>query len=165
LSIETFRRGRGGPDTEKTERAPTPVGCRLPTRLPSETGLRVCNRVTGHPCKSLSSEKHNISGRAPESALRDLIRISCYAVFASRLGVPALAEPDIHLLSKTPRSPHRRLSLCSLPVPKQFGGSLWSVTSFAQSPTCGIWQPAHRRILMFLFFPYWKRFFTLPPYI
>ena len=36
------------------------------------------------------------------------------------------AEPDIHLLSETPKSPHRRLSLCSLPVPKQTEGSLWS---------------------------------------
>src|SRR5258705_8081973 len=36
------------------------------------------------------------------------------------------AEPDIHLLSKTPKTPHRRLSLCSLPVPKQTEGSLWS---------------------------------------
>jgi len=25
--------------------------------------------------------------------------------------------------------------------------------SFAQSPTGGTWQPAHRMILMFLFFP------------
>jgi hypothetical protein len=33
---------------------------------------------------------------------------------------------DNHLLSETPKSPHRRLSLCSLPVPKQTEGSLWS---------------------------------------
>ena len=106
-----------------------------------------------HPCKSVSSEKRTISGRALESALHDVIRTYPYAVVASRLMVPALAEPDIHLLSKTPRSPHRRLSLCSLPVPKQFGESLWSLMSFAQSPTGGTWQPAHRMILMFLFFP------------
>ena len=105
------------------------------------------------PCKSLSSEKHNIPWRAPEGALRELIRTSPYAVFASRLVVPALAEPDIHLLSKAPRSPHRRLSLCSLPVPKQFVESLRSLISFAQSPNGGTWQPAHRIILMFLFFP------------
>ena len=36
------------------------------------------------------------------------------------------AEPDIHLRSETPKSPHRRLSLCSLPVPKQFEESLGS---------------------------------------
>src|SRR5260370_28329506 len=36
------------------------------------------------------------------------------------------AEPDIYLLSKTPKSPHRRLSLCSLPAPKQTDGSLGS---------------------------------------
>jgi hypothetical protein len=54
------------------------------------------------------------------------------------------AGPDIHLLSKTPKSPHRRLSLCSLPVPKQFGESLGSSISFAQSPNGGTWQPAQR---------------------
>ncbi len=54
------------------------------------------------------------------------------------------AGPDIHLLSKTPKSPHRRLSLCSLPVPKQFRESLRSLTPFAQSPNGGTWQPAHR---------------------
>jgi hypothetical protein len=54
------------------------------------------------------------------------------------------AGPDIHLLSKTPRNPHRRLSLCSLPVPKQFGESLGSLISFAQSANGGTWQPAHR---------------------
>ena len=36
------------------------------------------------------------------------------------------AEPDIHLRSETPKSPHRRLSLCSLPVPKQTEESLGS---------------------------------------
>src|ERR1035438_6124029 len=94
--------------------------------------------------QSLSSEKHKIPVRAPEGALRDLIRTFCYAVFASRLMVPALAEPDIHLLSKAPMSPHRRLSLCSLPVPKQLEASLRSLISFAQSPNGGTWQPAHR---------------------
>ena len=54
------------------------------------------------------------------------------------------AGPDIHLLSKTPKSPPRRLSLCSLPVPKQFEESLGSSFSFAQSPNGGTWQPAHR---------------------
>jgi hypothetical protein len=112
----------------------------------------------------LSREKHKIPGRAQESAQHGVIRTFPSAAVASRLVVPALAEPDIHLLSKTPKSPHRRWSLCSLPVPKQFGESLRSVTSIAQSPTGGTWQPAHRRILMFLFFHYWKRFFTLPPY-
>jgi hypothetical protein len=54
------------------------------------------------------------------------------------------AGPDIHLLSKAPKSPHRRLSLCSLPVPKQFELSLRSLISFAQSPNGGTWQPAQR---------------------
>jgi hypothetical protein len=57
------------------------------------------------------------------------------------------AGPDIHLLSKTLKNPHRRLSLCSLPVPKQSKRAS-GVSSIAQSPTCGTWQPAHRIILM-----------------
>src|ERR1700692_2556895 len=57
--------------------------------------------------------------------------------------VPALAEPDIHLLPQAPKSSCRRLSLCSLPVPKQSEGSLGSVISFAQSANGGTWQSAH----------------------
>jgi hypothetical protein len=104
-------------------------------------GTRASRRL---PCKSVSREKHTISGRARESAQCDVIRTYSYAVVASRLMVPAIAEPDIHLLSKAPGSPHRRLSLCSLPVLKQFVESLRSLFSFAQSPTGGTWQPAHR---------------------
>ena len=55
-----------------------------------------------HLCKSVSSEKHTISGRAQESAQCNVIRTFPSAVFASRLMVSAHAEPDIHLLSKTP---------------------------------------------------------------
>ena len=40
--------------------------------------------------------------------------------------VPALAEPDIHSLSRVVEDLHRRLSMCSLPVLKQFGESLRS---------------------------------------
>jgi len=49
--------------------------------------------------------------------------------------VPALAEPDIHLLSQTGEGRHRRLSLCSLPVLKQSEGSLgsWSPSLSRQS--------------------------------
>jgi len=56
--------------------------------------------------------------------------------------VPAFAEPDIHLLSRAPQGRHRRLSLCSLPVPKQLEGSLRSLISFAQSANSRTWQPA-----------------------
>jgi SnoaL-like polyketide cyclase len=38
---------------------------------------------------------------------------------------------------------HRRLSLCPLPVSKQFGGSLGSLRSVAQSATCKTWQAAY----------------------
>jgi hypothetical protein len=45
---------------------------------------------------------------------------------ASRLVVPAPAGPDIHLLPQAPKSGRRRLSLCSLPVPKQCEESIGS---------------------------------------
>jgi hypothetical protein len=50
---------------------------------------------------------------------------------------------DIHLLPQAPKSYCRRLSLCSLPVPKQSEGSLGSVISSAQSANGGTWQSAH----------------------
>jgi len=65
------------------------------------------------------------------------------ATYASRHRFLRSAEPDIHLLSQTPRSRHRRLSLCSLPVPKQFVESLGSAISFAQSANGRTWQSAH----------------------
>ena len=112
----------------------------MPLRISNWRYFRIADIHVSH----LSRKKHEIPGRALESAQLDLIRTFAYAAFASRLVVPALAEPDIHLLSKTPKSPHRRLSLCSLPVPKQFEESLRSSISFAQSANGGTWQPAHR---------------------
>ena len=80
----------------------------------------------GHPCKSLSTEKHRIFwARSGERAI-SLIRIRGYATVPLGWWFLLSAEPDIHLLSETPKSPHRRLSLCSLPVPKQTEGSLGS---------------------------------------
>jgi hypothetical protein len=80
----------------------------------------------GHPCKSLSTEKHKIFwARSGERAIC-AISIHRYAVVPLGLWFLLSAEPDIHLLSETPKSPHRRLSLCSLPVPKQTDGSLGS---------------------------------------
>ena len=87
------------------------------------TSFRVSD---GHPCKSLSREKHKIFlARSGERAI-GLIRIHRYAVVPLGWWFLLSAEPDIHLLSETPKSPHRRLSLCSLPVPKQTDGSLGS---------------------------------------
>jgi hypothetical protein len=65
------------------------------------------------------------------------------ATYASRHRFLLSAEPDIHLLSQTPKSRHKRLSLCSLPVPKQFVEGLGRLISFAQSATCRTWQSAH----------------------
>ena len=78
-----------------------------------------------------------------KSQLHHRTRIATRSSCLSAGGPCIPAGPDIHLLSKTPKSPHRRLSLCSLPVPKQFEESLRSLISFAQSPIGGTWQPAH----------------------
>ena len=52
--------------------------------------------------------------------------------------VPAFAEPDIHLLPLTREGLRRRLSWCSLPVPKQSVGSLRKVLiSIAHSDRAG----------------------------
>ena len=63
--------------------------------------------------------------------------------------VPAFAEPDIHSLSRAPEGRHRRLSVCSLPVLKQFEESLGSLISVAQSATGRTWQSARCVILCF----------------
>jgi len=63
--------------------------------------------------------------------------------------VPAFAEPDIHSLSRAPEGRHRRLSLCSLPVLKQFEESLGSLISVAQSANGRTWQPARCVIPLF----------------
>jgi hypothetical protein len=63
----------------------------------------------------------------------------------SRLLVPALCRTGHPLLSETSKSLHRRLSLCSLPVPKQTDGAS-GVASLAESVICGTRQPAHRTV-------------------
>ena len=86
-----------------------------------------------------------------------LIRFCRYATVPLGRWFLHQAEPHIHLLSKTPKSPHRRLSLCFLPASKQFVVSLRSVNSFAQWPTCGTWQSAHRKNIL-MFFHSWAGF-------
>ncbi|SRR5229473_1843342 len=105
-------------------------------------GRQDCFRVTDLHVSHLSSGGTGVPGmlgRACKSMLQDVLRAQC----ASRHRFLRSAEPDIHLLSQTPKSRHRRLSLCSLPVPKQFVESLGRVISFAQSATCRTWQSAH----------------------
>ena len=74
----------------------------------------------------LSRKKHEIAVRAPESAFlvdQDLaLRTFCLSADGSCIQ----AEPDIHLLPRACFGRRRRLSLCSLPVPKQLEESLGS---------------------------------------
>ena len=95
------------------------------------------------PCKSFVKLRHGCPGHARESVQVNSPRMFHTQRYASRHRFLRSAEPDIHLLSRTPKSRHRRLSLCSLPVPKQFVESLGSLISFAQSAKC---RPGSLRI-------------------
>jgi hypothetical protein len=95
-----------------------------------------------HPCKSLSREKTTLPTRATEERAKPAMQNSAASHVCLSAVVPAFAEPDIHSLSPAPKGLHRRLSLCSLPVPKQSEGSLGSLISFAQSANSRTWQPA-----------------------
>src|SRR5207237_5139556 len=93
--------------------------------------------ICRHPCKSLSREKKILLTRASEErALLSLSEPAASHVCLSAV-VPAFAEPDIHSLSQVLADHHRRLSVCSLPVPKQFEESLGRLISVAQSATAG----------------------------
>src|SRR5947209_1619861 len=63
--------------------------------------------------------------------------------------VPAFAEPDIHSLSQILTDRHRRLSVCSLPVLKQFGESLGSFDLRRSVGNRRTWQSARCGILLF----------------
>ena len=63
--------------------------------------------------------------------------------------VPAFAEPDIHSLSQALADRHRRLSVCSLPVLKQFGESLGSFDVRRSVGNRRTWQSARCVILSF----------------
>src|ERR1700693_1575253 len=115
----------------------------------SQSGLLPGSR---HPCKSLSRGKHSSPDARFGGARTNVpasIRSSHLCLSAV---VPAFAEPDIHSLSRAPEGRHRRLSLCSLPVLKQFEESLGSVISLAQSAKGRTWQPA-RCVIPFILFP------------
>ena len=103
-----------------------------------------------HPCKSSVKEKHTWPGalaRARTSRSRSLARIWCLSAV-----VPAFAEPDIHLLPRARQGLRRRLSWCSLPVPKQSVGSLKESLDFRRSlGQGGTWQSARFTILRFSF--------------
>jgi hypothetical protein len=79
-----------------------------------------------HPCKSLVKEKaRGFRARSGERVVGS-IRLCCCARLPLGGGSCSLAEPDIHLLPQADKSHRRRLSLCSLPVPKQCKESLRS---------------------------------------
>ena len=72
-----------------------------------------------HSCKLSVKWRHGVSRARSRERTSHPIQDVQYANDASRHRFLRSAKPDIHLLSQTPKSRHRRLSLCSLPVPKQ----------------------------------------------
>ena len=89
------------------------------------------------PCKSfVKGEKDSPDARLGGARTIEAIRTRSSHVCLSAV-VPAFAEPDIHSLSQVHADRHRRLSVCSLPVLKQFEESLGSLISVAQSATAG----------------------------
>jgi hypothetical protein len=76
------------------------------------------------------------------------IRIPPLAVWASRPWFLLFAEPDIHWLPRASWGLCRRLSVCSLPVPKQLGGKpqeialLCSVGNRQDLAACALWNSA-----------------------
>ena len=74
--------------------------------------------------------------RAPESAHFSVKIFSSHRRPSAM--VPAFAEPDIHLLPRAREGLRRRLSGCSLPVPKQSVESLRNILiSVAHSDRAG----------------------------
>ena len=79
------------------------------------------------PCKSLVNEKARDSCTRSGERVVAVIRTCRSRTFClSADGSCVYAEPDIHVRSRAAKSCHRRLSLCSLPVPKQLVESLGS---------------------------------------
>jgi hypothetical protein len=123
-----------------------PVGLFHPLQ---HAGLSRRTPACRRPCKSLSRENRTLLTRATEErALPNLPEPAARTCCLSAV-VPAFAEPDIHSRSRAGEGRHRRLSLGSLPVLKQFEESLGSLISVAQSANGRTWQPALCVILMF----------------
>src|SRR5207253_1321298 len=103
----------------------------------TQTDARIEAAICRHPCKSfVKGEKDSPDARLGGARTIEAIRTRSTHVCLSAV-VPAFAEPDIHSLSQVHADRHRRLSVCSLPVLKQFEESLGSLISVAQSATAG----------------------------
>jgi hypothetical protein len=82
-------------------------------------------RITGFHV-SLCQQKTRVCCARFGERVSNPIRSCRCALCLSGVGSCFRAEPDIHLLPQAPKSRRRRLSLCSLPVPKQTEESLGS---------------------------------------
>jgi hypothetical protein len=111
-----------------------------------------------HPCKSSVKGKARVGcSRSGERVVNPIRSCRC----ARRpLGGGFLhsAEPDIHLLPRSPWSRRRRLSLGSLPVPKQFEESLGSCLRRPAGDLRDL--AACASILILMFFPSQEGFYA-----
>jgi hypothetical protein len=101
------------------------VDAKSPTHS-STNEIKASCRIVAIHVSHLSREKHEIPGRAQESAHSGFQ--GSFACALVPLGWWSLlpAGPDIHLLPQAPKSCRRRLSVRSLPVPKQLKVGLGS---------------------------------------
>jgi hypothetical protein len=103
-----------------------------------------------HPCKSFVKRKHKSpEARAPEIAHTEHGGPAARMCASRRWFLPTQNQTSISL-SRARKACHRRLSVCSLPVLKQSGGSLVSLISVAQSVSGRTWQSA-RCVIAVLF--------------
>ena len=120
-----------------------------------ETELRTCavGLVTSgrRPCKSFVKGKRSSPDARFRGARKTHMPEPAARTCASRRG-SCLRRTGHPFTVSGLAGRHRRLSLCSLPVLKQFEGSLWSFTSVAQSATCRTWQSA-RCVILYFFLP------------
>jgi len=97
-------------------------------------GVRVADLHVSH----LSRENRNLLTRATEErAKTNIFRTRSSQRVPLGGGSCLFAEPDIHLLSPAPKGLLRRLSLCSLPVPKQFEGASEACAPSLSRPLAG----------------------------
>src|SRR5438309_4215557 len=95
----------------------------------------------------LSREKKILLTRALGGARTAEPARTCSSHVCLSAVVPAFAEPDIHSLSQVHADRHRRLSVCSLPVLKQFEESLGNLRRSVGNRRT--WQSARCVILLF----------------
>src|SRR5438876_12171437 len=87
-----------------------------------EVHLRSLPPLDRHPCKSSVKEKHGCPGALGRARIFGNAEPLSSHFASRRWSLLSQNQTSIHCLG--PEGRHRRLSVCSLPVPKQSEGSL-----------------------------------------